>query len=272
MLKRTLTPKFALPLLVKATLTWMPAITSMPFLDNHPLKCKAWLGKFPLLAKALCLRQFFLFGQMPSFVQCPPFGPILLFWPMHSFGHCFPLLANVPLSWPMFHSFGRLPSFWPMPSFGKFLFWPLFFSLGHCFPLLATVPLLASALFWPIVVLASALFWPILFWPVPSFWPMLFWPILVVVLVEQLVTSQPVAVDRSVTFLLTHRRLGPKSDIVKTARIIHSAQRTFTRFAWFPILALQRSRLSWNCGIDLFLVLRYWDIEWRWHLLKKLRC
>ena len=27
--------------------------------------------------------------------------------------------------------------------------------------------------------------------------------------------------------LLTLRRLGPKSDIVKTARIIHSAQRTF---------------------------------------------
>ena len=37
--------------------------------------------------------------------------------------------------------------------------------------------------------------------------------------------------------LLVHRRLGPKSDIEKTARIIHSAQRTFTRFAWFPILA-----------------------------------
>ena len=60
--------------------------------------------------------------------------------------------------------------------------------------------------------------------------------------------------------LLTLRRLGPKSDIVKTARIIHSAQRTFTRFAWFPILAWWRSRLSWNCdtpGVDL---LRYCGI------------
>ena len=31
--------------------------------------------------------------------------------------------------------------------------------------------------------------------------------------------------------------LVTKSDIVKTARIIHSAQRTFTRCAWFPTLA-----------------------------------
>ena len=38
--------------------------------------------------------------------------------------------------------------------------------------------------------------------------------------------------------LLTLRRLGPKSDIVKTARIIHSAQRTFTRFARFSILTV----------------------------------
>ena len=37
--------------------------------------------------------------------------------------------------------------------------------------------------------------------------------------------------------LLTLKRLGPKSDHVKTGRIIHSAQRTFARFAWFPILA-----------------------------------
>ena len=36
--------------------------------------------------------------------------------------------------------------------------------------------------------------------------------------------------------LLVHRRLGPKWDSEKTARIIHSAQRTSTRFAWFPIL------------------------------------
>ena len=35
---------------------------------------------------------------------------------------------------------------------------------------------------------------------------------------------------------LTLRRLGPKSDREKTARIIHSAQRTCTCFAWFPIL------------------------------------
>ena len=38
--------------------------------------------------------------------------------------------------------------------------------------------------------------------------------------------------------LLTLRRLGPKSDIVRTARIIHGAQRICNRFAWFPTLAL----------------------------------
>ena len=37
--------------------------------------------------------------------------------------------------------------------------------------------------------------------------------------------------------LLVNRRLGPKSDHVKTTRIIHNAQRTCTRFAWFPTLA-----------------------------------
>ena len=37
--------------------------------------------------------------------------------------------------------------------------------------------------------------------------------------------------------LLTLRRLGPKSDIVKTARIIHSAQRTFAPvLRGFPFL------------------------------------
>ena len=55
--------------------------------------------------------------------------------------------------------------------------------------------------------------------------------------VAQLDTSQPVAVDTTTTHVI-HRRLGTKSDIVKTARIIHSAQRTFARFAWFPTLAL----------------------------------
>ena len=37
--------------------------------------------------------------------------------------------------------------------------------------------------------------------------------------------------------LLTLRRLGPKSDIVKTARIIHCAQRTCTHCVSFPTLA-----------------------------------
>ena len=36
--------------------------------------------------------------------------------------------------------------------------------------------------------------------------------------------------------LLVHRRLGPKSDIVKTARIIHCAQRTFAHYLKFPTL------------------------------------
>ena len=38
--------------------------------------------------------------------------------------------------------------------------------------------------------------------------------------------------------LLILRRLGPKSDSEKRARTIHIAKRTFTRFAWFPILAM----------------------------------
>ena len=166
-----------------------------------------------------------------------------------------PLLAKALFS-PIFPMWANA-LFCPMPSFGPILlFWPMH-SFGHC-PLLAN-----SCLGQFFTLLADALFWPM-----PSFGKLLN-PCNVV---AQQVTSQPVTVDTTVTFLLTHRRLGPKSDIVKTARLIHSAQRTFTRFAWFPILALQRSRLSWNCGIDLFLVLRYWDIEWRWHLLKKLRC
>ena len=64
--------------------------------------------------------------------------------------------------------------------------------------------------------------------------------------------------------LLIHRRLGPKSDSEKTTRIIHSAQRTCTRFAWFPH--------SYMVAEQVILELWYWDIEWRWHLLKKLRC
>ena len=40
---------------------------------------------------------------------------------------------------------------------------------------------------------------------------------------------------------LIHRRLGPESDHVKTARIIHSAQRTCTHFVKFPTLALSLS-------------------------------
>ena len=54
--------------------------------------------------------------------------------------------------------------------------------------------------------------------------------------VAQLVTSQPVSVHLALTCFSYTARLGPKSGIEKTARIIHSAQRTFTRFAWFPIL------------------------------------
>ena len=38
--------------------------------------------------------------------------------------------------------------------------------------------------------------------------------------------------------LLTLKRFGPKSDIVKTARIIHSAQRTCAHCVSFPTLAV----------------------------------
>ena len=71
---------------------------------------------------------------------------------------------------------------------------------------------------------------------------------------------------------IIHRRLELESDHVKTARIIHCAHRTCTRFASSPTLAWKRSRYSWNWDIDLFLLLWYWNIEWRWHLLKKSRC
>ena len=54
--------------------------------------------------------------------------------------------------------------------------------------------------------------------------------------------------------LLVHRSLGPKSDIEKTARIIHSAQRTFTRFCVVSH--------SYMVAEQVILVLRYWDIEW----------
>ena len=45
------------------------------------------------------------------------------------------------------------------------------------------------------------------------------------------------AVDTTMTFNVIHRRLGLQSDHVKTTCIIHSAQRTCTRFAWFATLA-----------------------------------
>ena len=50
--------------------------------------------------------------------------------------------------------------------------------------------------------------------------------------------------------LLTLRRLGPKSDIEKTARIIHSAQRTFARFVWFPILAFSNNEDLMNSFLE----------------------
>ena len=54
--------------------------------------------------------------------------------------------------------------------------------------------------------------------------------------------------------LLIHRRPGPKSDHEKTAHIIHSAQRTFTRFVLFPTLALYLFlSLSFSLSLSLFL-------------------
>ena len=50
--------------------------------------------------------------------------------------------------------------------------------------------------------------------------------------------------------LLTHRRLIPKSDHEKTTLIIHSAQRTCTRFASFPTLAQIQFEDLELCNVD----------------------
>ena len=61
--------------------------------------------------------------------------------------------------------------------------------------------------------------------------------------VAQFVTSQPVTADLTMTYmLLVHRRPGPKSDHKKTARIIHSAQRTFAHSVTFPTLARKEKK------------------------------
>ena len=58
---------------------------------------------------------------------------------------------------------------------------------------------------------------------------------------------------------LIHRRLGPKSDIVKTARIIHSAQRTLTRFACSPdFLITRRPAYSLACMVAEQIILELW--------------
>ena len=72
--------------------------------------------------------------------------------------------------------------------------------------------------------------------------------------------------------LHVHRRLGPESDIVKTARIIQCTAYICTLCVVSHSCMVSGSGYSWNWDIDLFLVLQYWDIEWRWHLLKKSRC
>ena len=47
---------------------------------------------------------------------------------------------------------------------------------------------------------------------------------------------------------IIHRRLELESDHVKIVRIIHCAQRTCTRFAWFPILAeTLPNNADWFC-------------------------
>ena len=77
----------------------------------------------------------------------------------------------------------------------------------------------------------------------------------------------------SVTYSSAHRRLGPKSDSHRKrfSSIVHSA--LCTRFASFPTLAWVAEQVFWEFGILIY----SWycgirDIEWRWHLLKKLRC
>ena len=55
--------------------------------------------------------------------------------------------------------------------------------------------------------------------------------------VPQLVTSQPVTADLTLTCFSHTDVLGPSRKSRKTARIIHSAQRTCTHFVKFPTLA-----------------------------------
>ena len=65
-------------------------------------------------------------------------------------------------------------------------------------------------------------------------------------------------------FHVIHRRLGPESDHVKqpVSSTVHSALAPVLR--GFPHLT--------GSGAGYPGIVICWDIEWRWHLLKKLRC
>ena len=87
--------------------------------------------------------------------------------------------------------------------------------------------------------------------------------------VAQLVTSQPVTVDTTVTFI-------PFTDVLSSSRImqkqlassiVHSALAPVLRR--FPLLHGSGGGYP---GIVVLIYSWYWDIAWWWHLLKKLRC
>ena len=97
-------------------------------------------------------------------------------------------------------------------------------------------------------------------------------PILLVELVLcscTVVTSQPDTVDLTVTYFSSHRRLELKSDPRRNKFSSLCTAHFAPVLRRFPLLHGSGAR---NWDIDLFLVLRYWDIEWRWHLLKNSRC
>ena len=63
----------------------------------------------------------------------------------------------------------------------------------------------------------------------------------------------------TLTFFHVRRRLGPKSDHVKTARIIHSAERTLHVLRGSPLLHGSGAVYPGN---EVLIYSWYWDIEW----------
>ena len=75
----------------------------------------------------------------------------------------------------------------------------------------------------------------------------------------------------TVTYFSAHRPLELKSDRIEN-NSHHCAQRTLHPFCVVSNSCMVAEPVFLEWDIDIFLILWYWDIEWRWHLLKKSRC